>query len=85
MAMDLQLGCETIIQMARNDEEREALRLTWWAAVLIDRINSWGTLLPSLRFDVGDAVADELLGTGRPIAIADNQVWQTRLDQISFN
>ncbi len=46
MAMDLRLGSEITIQVAPNDEDREALRLTWWAAVLIDRINSWGACFP---------------------------------------
>ncbi|KAF8335379.1 fungal-specific transcription factor domain-containing protein [Cantharellus anzutake] len=53
MAMDLGFGFETTVQMASSNEDREAVRLTWWAVVLIDRINSWGT--------------------GRPIAIPDNQ------------
>ena len=46
MAMDLRLGSETTIQMVSNNEDRETLRLTWWAAVLIDRINSWGACSP---------------------------------------
>ncbi|KAF8321342.1 hypothetical protein DL93DRAFT_2073204 [Clavulina sp. PMI_390] len=53
MAIDLGLQTEATIQLTSGVEERERVRLTWWAVVLVDRINSWGT--------------------GRPLAIADNQ------------
>lgn len=44
MAIDLGLNYEATIQLTSVPEERERVRLTWWAVVLIDRINSWGTL-----------------------------------------
>lgn len=40
--MDLGLGFEATVQLAATAEEREKVRLTWWAVMLIDRINSWG-------------------------------------------
>lgn len=45
MAIDLGLGFEATVQLAATDAEREKVRLTWWAAILIDRINSWGIFL----------------------------------------
>lgn len=43
MAIDLGLNYEATIQMTSVPDERERVRLTWWAVVLVDRINSWGT------------------------------------------
>ncbi|KDQ14517.1 hypothetical protein BOTBODRAFT_32649 [Botryobasidium botryosum FD-172 SS1] len=63
MAMDLGLGFEATVQLAATEEQREKVRLTWWAVLLIDRINSWGT--------------------GRPIAIADDQ-FDTALPTVNF-
>lgn len=42
MAIDLGLNHEATIQLTSGSDERERVRLTWWAVVLIDRINSWG-------------------------------------------
>lgn len=43
MAIDLGLNYEATIQLTSVCEERERVRLTWWAVVLVDRINSWGS------------------------------------------
>ncbi|KZP01230.1 hypothetical protein CALVIDRAFT_552314 [Calocera viscosa TUFC12733] len=44
MAMDLGLGFEATIQLVTDHPER--IRATWWAVILVDRINCWGTGRP---------------------------------------
>jgi hypothetical protein len=44
MAMDLGLGFEETIQLVTDHPER--IRATWWAVILVDRINCWGTGRP---------------------------------------
>lgn len=51
MAIDLGLQAEATIQLTSGTEERERVRLTWWAVVLIDRINSWGAWKFHVRAD----------------------------------
>jgi len=43
MTIDLGIGFETTVQLAPTEDGREKIRLTWWAVLLVDRINSWGT------------------------------------------
>ena len=40
--MDLGLNYEATILLMTGPLEQERVRLTWWAVILIDRINSWG-------------------------------------------